>query len=105
MPIRAVTAMSGAGAPSAGSRTTSAPRVTSTPFCARVIAIADAYDTITSERTYKRPRPAEEALAELERCGGTQFDPELVRVFVEAVRHLPKRTLEGSDLPAKQSTP
>ena len=48
------------------------------PLGARIIAIADAYDTITSERTYKRPRPAEEALAELERCGGAQFDARLV---------------------------
>ncbi|HLW97248.1 MAG TPA: HD domain-containing phosphohydrolase, partial [Candidatus Acidoferrales bacterium] len=64
------------------------------PLGARVIAIADAYDTITSERTYKRPRPAEEALAELERCGGTQFDPELVEIFVSAMRNLPNPIVE-----------
>jgi putative nucleotidyltransferase with HDIG domain len=64
------------------------------PLGARVIAIADAYDTITSERTYKRPRPAEEALAELERCGGTQFDPELVAIFVSAMRNLPNPIVE-----------
>ncbi|HLW97110.1 MAG TPA: diguanylate cyclase [Candidatus Acidoferrales bacterium] len=64
------------------------------PLGARVIAIADAYDTITSERTYKRPRPAEEALAELERCGGSQFDPELVTLFLRAMRRLPSPIFE-----------
>jgi diguanylate cyclase (GGDEF)-like protein/putative nucleotidyltransferase with HDIG domain len=66
----------------------------SIPLGARIIAIADAYDTITSERTYKRPRPAEEALAELERCGGAQFDPELVTLFLRAMRRLPSPIFE-----------
>ena len=59
------------------------------PLGARIIAIADAYDTITSERTYKKARVPEEALQELGRCGSAQFDPELVRVFVSRVRDLP----------------
>jgi diguanylate cyclase (GGDEF)-like protein len=58
------------------------------PLGARIIAIADAYDTITSERTYKKARTAEEALQEIERCGNAQFDPELVRLFVSRVREL-----------------
>ena len=53
------------------------------PLGARIIAIADAYDTITSDRTYKKARSAEEAFAELERCDGAQFDPELVPVFLD----------------------
>ena len=59
------------------------------PLGARIIAIADAYDTITSERTYKKARTPEEALQELERCGNAQFDPELVRLFVSRLRQLP----------------
>ena len=59
------------------------------PLGARIIAIADAYDTITSERTYKKARTAEEALQEIERCGNAQFDPESVRLFVSRVRELP----------------
>jgi diguanylate cyclase (GGDEF)-like protein len=56
------------------------------PLGARIVAIADAYDTLTSERTYKKARTPEEAFLELERCGGAQFDPELVRMFVSCLR-------------------
>jgi diguanylate cyclase (GGDEF)-like protein/putative nucleotidyltransferase with HDIG domain len=61
------------------------------PHGARVIAIADAYDTITSERAYKKARTIEDALAELERCAANQFDPDIVRVFVEVMRRVPYR--------------
>ena len=64
------------------------------PHGARVIAIADAYDTITSERTYKKARPPEDAFAELERCSANQFDPEIVRVFIETMRRAPRFTVE-----------
>lgn len=60
------------------------------PLGARVIAIADAYDTITSERTYKKPRRPEEAFSELLRCSATQFDPEIIRVFIETMRRAPQ---------------
>lgn len=43
---------------------------------ARIIAIADAYDTMVSGRSYKPPLSKEQALEELKRCSGTQFDPE-----------------------------
>ncbi|MDT0165779.1 HD domain-containing protein [Actinotalea sp. AC32] len=49
---------------------------------ARVVAVADAFDTITSARPYKRALPAAEARAELARCAGEQFDPEVVRAFL-----------------------
>jgi diguanylate cyclase (GGDEF)-like protein/putative nucleotidyltransferase with HDIG domain len=66
------------------------------PHGARVIAIADAYDTITSARTYKRARTPEDAFAELERCAANQFDPELVRVFIETMRRAPRPTVEAT---------
>jgi diguanylate cyclase (GGDEF)-like protein/PAS domain S-box-containing protein len=52
---------------------------------ARIIAVADTYDSLISKRLYKKELREEEAINELKRCAGTQFDPEVVRVFVEEV--------------------
>jgi HD-GYP domain-containing protein (c-di-GMP phosphodiesterase class II) len=49
---------------------------------ARIVAVADAFDTITSARSYKKSLPAAAARAELARCAGSQFDPEVVRAFL-----------------------
>jgi diguanylate cyclase (GGDEF)-like protein/putative nucleotidyltransferase with HDIG domain len=48
------------------------------PLGARIIFVADAYDAMTSERVYRRRVAPSEAIAELERCAGTQFDPAIV---------------------------
>jgi HD-GYP domain-containing protein (c-di-GMP phosphodiesterase class II) len=53
------------------------------PLEARVLAVADAFDAMTSDRPYRPALSRREALAELEQCSGTQFDPEIVRVFME----------------------
>jgi putative nucleotidyltransferase with HDIG domain len=53
------------------------------PLEARVLAVADAFDAMTSDRPYRRALTREEAVAEVERCAGTQFDPKIARVFVE----------------------
>lgn len=53
------------------------------PLFARLIAIADSFDAMSSTRTYRSAMPREKVLAEIERCGGTQFDPQLSRFFVE----------------------
>ena len=53
------------------------------PLEARVLAVADAYDAMTSDRPYRRALSRAEALAEVDRCAGTQFDPEIARVFLE----------------------
>ncbi len=68
------------------------------PLGARIITIADSYDTITSDRSYKKGRSAEQALAELERCAHTQFDPQLVATFVRAMRQLPNPIIEVASL-------
>jgi HD-GYP domain-containing protein (c-di-GMP phosphodiesterase class II)/sensor domain CHASE-containing protein len=56
------------------------------PLGARILTVVDSYSAIVDERIYKKARSHEEALAELERCNGTQFDPEVVRLFVELSR-------------------
>lgn len=52
------------------------------PLISRILAIIDSYDVMTHERPYKEAYAPEEAQAELKRCSGTQFDPELVDVFL-----------------------
>jgi diguanylate cyclase (GGDEF)-like protein len=53
------------------------------PLGARIIFVADAYDAMTSDRAYSQAMSQREALAELERCAGTQFDPAVVRALAE----------------------
>jgi response regulator RpfG family c-di-GMP phosphodiesterase len=55
------------------------------PLVGRVVAIADAYDAMTSDRAYRRALPHEVAVGEIERCAGTQFDPELAQAFVALI--------------------
>ena len=55
------------------------------PLACRILHVADAYDTITSGRPYRAPLGKPEALEELRRNAGTQFDPACVRAFVEYV--------------------
>ncbi len=53
------------------------------PFTARIIAIADTYDAMTSTRSYRKALDHEVAIAEIEKCAGSQFDPALAQKFVE----------------------
>ena len=55
------------------------------PLQSRIINIADSYDAMTSERSYHSALSQEAAIEELQRNAGTQFDPELVKVFIEGV--------------------
>ncbi|HLY94683.1 MAG TPA: HD domain-containing phosphohydrolase [Gaiellaceae bacterium] len=50
----------------------------------RLLAIADAYDAMTSPRPYRPALPTASALAEVTECAGTQFDPHLVELFLDA---------------------
>ena len=75
------------------------------PLVARLASVADAFDAITTGRPYMRSRPPEEALAELRRCIGWQFDADCVEAFARAFpdpAHLPIPTPEESPfLPRK----
>jgi HD-GYP domain-containing protein (c-di-GMP phosphodiesterase class II) len=55
------------------------------PEFARVLAVADAFDAMTSNRSYRGARPVSEAVAELRKCAGTQLDRAFVDAFVTAI--------------------
>jgi HD-GYP domain-containing protein (c-di-GMP phosphodiesterase class II) len=51
------------------------------PLEARIIAVPDAFDAMTSMRPHREAMSLEEVLSEMERCSGTQFDPQILNVF------------------------
>jgi response regulator RpfG family c-di-GMP phosphodiesterase len=53
------------------------------PLMARIIAVADTYDAMTSDRAYRGALPHEVAVGEIERCSGSQFDPEVAKTFTK----------------------
>lgn len=53
------------------------------PYMARIAAVADTFDAMTSKRTYRDALPLETVRAEIEKCSGTQFDPEIAKVFLD----------------------
>lgn len=53
------------------------------PLLSRIVSVADTYDVMTNRRVYKQPVSHDEAIRELIRCSGTQFDPEIVAMFIE----------------------
>ncbi len=58
------------------------------PYLARVLTVADSFDAMTFSRTYKCAMTYTEAISEMERCSGTQFDPDVTRVFIEIIKEL-----------------
>jgi putative nucleotidyltransferase with HDIG domain len=65
------------------------------PLAARIVSACDAYNAMTTDRSYRRALPAADAIAELERCAGTQFDPAVVAALV---------AIESAGAPAWQLT-
>ena len=57
------------------------------PYLARITAIADTFDAMTSKRSYRDALPLDVVIAEFERCKGSQFDPELADVFLNILRN------------------
>ena len=57
----------------------------SIPELARIISVADAYDAMTSNRSYRRALPQEAVREELERCSGTQFDPLFAHIMLQLI--------------------
>jgi HD-GYP domain-containing protein (c-di-GMP phosphodiesterase class II) len=72
------------------------------PVEARVLAVADAFDAMTSDRPYRPALSRDDALAEVERCSGSQFDPELSDAFIKLIdvyRHEMRNRGQDSLLP------
>lgn len=67
------------------------------PIEARILAVADAFEAMVSDRPYRAGRPQAEALAELRRCTGTQFDADVVAAFEETLRE------EADDVPVVEA--
>jgi putative nucleotidyltransferase with HDIG domain len=93
-----------------------------TPRSARIVKVADAYDAMTSDRPYRRGMCHEEAVRILEKCAGTQLDPDAVRAFLalgnivkpqgdgddpvlDALRHLSAAVRSGTESLAAVNTP
>jgi len=65
------------------------------PLLARILAVADGFQAMISERPYRRARTEEEALAELQKGAGTQWDPEVVKVFLKLRKPPTRRKGKG----------
>lgn len=57
------------------------------PLVARIAAIADTFDAMTSKRTYRDALPIEVVIEEFQRCSGTQFDPEITNIFLDILKN------------------
>ncbi len=55
------------------------------PLGARILSVVDSYDAMTSHRSYREPLSSDEARAELQRCAGSQFDPQVVDAFLRVL--------------------
>ncbi len=70
------------------------------PIIARIISVADTYDAMTSDRAYRRALPHEVTINEVERCAGSQFDPEVANTFVSHIDdYREERRAAGKDVP------
>ena len=63
------------------------------PYLSRIIAVTDAYDAMTRDRSYRKAMTQKEAGEELNRCAGTQFDPHIVEVFLKNMETLDDITI------------
>ena len=70
---------------------------TDIPLIARITAVADAFDAMTSKRTYRDSLPIEKVKEEIERCSGTQFDPEIAKLFLGMLNNEYNSILEIQD--------
>ena len=69
------------------------------PLIGRIVAIADSYDAMTSDRSYRKAMPHDIAMSEIDRCSGSQYDERLVEVFQAAIEeHRAKEISAGNEV-------
>jgi HD-GYP domain-containing protein (c-di-GMP phosphodiesterase class II) len=68
------------------------------PLIARIVAVADTYDAMTSDRAYRRALPHEVAVAEIQRCSGTQFDLNVAYAFLEAIEEFREQKVAAGEV-------
>ncbi len=71
----------------------------SIPLLSRVIAVVDSFDAMTNNRSYRSALSVEDAVAELKRCAGHQFDPYIVSEFLQMLRENPPENVPPADIP------
>lgn len=75
------------------------------PEMARIIGIADAYDTMTSNRVYRKRLTDEDVISEIKRCAGSQFDPKLTEIFVKMIENGKLSQLSPDTAPITRKKP
>ena len=76
----------------------------SIPLLSRVIAVVDAYDAMTNNRSYRYAMPPSRAMAELKRCAGSQFDPFIVAEFIQMLKENPPEEPQAADAPQQSES-
>lgn len=71
------------------------------PIGARILTVADSFNAMVSNRPYADPKPLNVAIAELKRCSGTQFDPHVVKAFLEVLDEEPRSSQAEVDVSEK----
>lgn len=71
------------------------------PLLSRIISIVDAYDAMVNDRVYRPAISVKEALEELKRCAGKQFDPSIVSEFIQMIQEKDAENLITTRLSAK----
>lgn len=74
------------------------------PLIARIISVADTYDAMTSDRAYRKALSHDIAIAEIGRCGGSQFDPEMAESFLRSIEEFREQGRTLKDFPDVRET-
>ncbi len=73
------------------------------PFSARIIALADAFDAMTSNRPYRDAMAMEKVYSEFIKCAGGQFDPNLAGIFVNMLKKMDAKSLTAQNTPGSMN--